>query len=105
MHKHRDWISRWIAITAVIAWILANGLDVFSVWLMLQFGGPLTFARHHPAEYLIIYANMRMLGTLALCLLSVLVNNRWPSVSGTVWSALTACALVTAAFAWWRLYR
>jgi len=105
MSRREDWISQWTTVTAVVAWVLANGLDVFSMFLTLQFGGQLAFARHHPAEHFVIYVGMRMLGTLAFYLSIVFVSKRWPSASGTVWGALTACALVTVAFAWWRLYR
>ena len=105
MDKQRDWISWWTAVTALVAWVLANGLEIFSVFFSMQLGGQLGFVRYHQAEYFLLYAGMRMLGTLAVCLLVLFVSRRWPGTSKTVWSTLTFCALVTAVFAWWRLYR
>ena len=106
MAEKREARTSWLlAGTAVIAWLLANGLDVLSVLFVVQFGGMFAFARHRPAEFLVIYAGMRLLGTLAVSLLAAFVGKRWPSASMAVWSALTAGALVTAVAAWWRLYR
>jgi hypothetical protein len=48
---------------------------------------------------------MRLLGTMALWLLVASASKRWPFASRIAWSALTACALVTAFAAWWRLYQ
>jgi hypothetical protein len=84
--------------------MLANGLDVLSVLFAVRFGNTFSFARNHPAEYFVIYAGVRLLGMLAVWLLTACVGKRWPSTSMTVWSALTACALVTSIAAWWRLY-
>ncbi len=95
----------WLAVTAVVAWVLANGLDVLSVLYSVRFGNTFVFARYHPAEYFLIYAGMRFLGTLAVWLLVVSASKRWPYMSRIAWSALTACALVTAIAAWWRLYQ
>ena len=94
-----------LAVTAVVGWVLANGLDVLSVFYSVRFGNTLVLTRYHPAEYFLIYAGMRLLGTLATWLLVVSVSKRWPFMSRIVWSALTACALVTAIAAWWRLYQ
>jgi uncharacterized membrane-anchored protein len=98
-------MSRWLAVTATAGWLLANGLDVLAALFAVQYGSTFSFARHHPAEYFLIYAGMRLLGTLAVWLLAASAGKRWKSVSTTVWSALTACALVTAVAAWWRLYQ
>jgi hypothetical protein len=103
--RRERWISRWVSATAVVAWVLANGLDVVSMLFAVQFGGLLTFSRYHPAESFLIYAGMRLLGTLAVLLVVIWVSRRWSSMSSTVWSALTAGALVTALVAWWRLYQ
>jgi hypothetical protein len=106
-----DRVSRWTAITALLAWVLANGLDVFSVLWIVQEGGRLALARsdvvylHRPAEFFLIYAGMRFLGTLAVSLGVMSVSKRWPFLWRAAWGALTACALATAAGAWWRLYR
>jgi hypothetical protein len=94
-----------MAITAVIVWVLANGVDVLSALLTVQAGGGLPFAQGHLAEYAIIYTGLRLLGTLALVLLAVFVSRHWPDVSGATWAAMTACAFVTTVLAWWRLYR
>ena len=51
MESRGDWASRWTPVVAVVAWVLANILDVFSVLLLLQMGGRLPFVRHHTAEY------------------------------------------------------
>jgi hypothetical protein len=96
---------RWLAATATGGWLLANGLDVLGVLFAVRYGNAFMFARHHAAAYFLIYAGMRLLGTLAVWLLAASVGKRWSEVSTTVWSALTACALVTAVAAWWRLYR
>jgi hypothetical protein len=105
VEKRKAWTSWLLAGTAVIAWLLANGLDVLSVLFVVRFGGIFALARHRPAEFLVIYAGMRLLGTLAVFLLAAFVGKRWPFMSMSVWSALTAGALVTAIAAWWRLYR
>ena len=95
----------WAAATSLLAWLLANALDVFSVLVLVQAGGRMAIARHHPAESFLIYAGLRFLGTAALPLVVVSAGRRWPSVSRAAWGALTVCALATAAAAWWRLYR
>jgi hypothetical protein len=105
VRRQRDWLAWWTAITTLLAWVLANGLDVFSVLILVQSGGRLAFARFRPAESFVIYAGLRVLGTLAVSLGVVSASRRWPSVSRAAWGALTACALATAAAAWWRLYR
>lgn len=88
-----------------MAWVLANGLDVLSVLYVLQFGSVWSFVRYHPAESFLIYAGMRLLGTLCVILLVFWVAKRWPSVFRAAWGALTVCALMTAIAAWWRLYQ
>ena len=105
MNRRETGILLWLSITAVAAWVLANGLDVLSVLYSVRLGNTFTLVRTHPAEVFMIYAGMRMLGTMAVWLLVVSVSRRWPSMSRIVWSALTGCALVTAIAAWWRLYR
>lgn len=89
---------------AIAAWGLSNGLDVLSVLFAIRLGG-FPLARYHPSEFFLIYAGMRLLGTLAVTLVVALVNKHWSSLSRTVWSALTACALMTAIVAWWRLHQ
>jgi len=91
--------------TSLLAWVLANVLDLFSVLVLVQGGGRMAFARHHPAEAFLIYAGLRLLGTAALPLAVVAAGRRWPSMARTAWGVLTVCALATAAAAWWRLYR
>jgi hypothetical protein len=84
---------------------LANGLDVLSVLYVLQFGSAWSFVRYHPAESFLIYAGMRLLGTLGVLLLAIWVTKHWTSAFRTAWGALTVCALATAIAAWWRLYQ
>ena len=105
MNRRETRMLVWLSISAVAAWVLANGLDVLSVLFSVRFGNTVALARRHPAEAFLIYAGMRMLGTMAVWLLVVSVSRRWPSLSRIVWSALTAWALVTAIAAWWRLYQ
>jgi hypothetical protein len=103
----KDWITKLTATTAVVAWALANGLDVVSMSLFVQAGGQLVFAsqimRQHPAEFVMLYAGMRVLGTLAVYLLVTFAQKQWPLLSQTLWSVLTACSLATAVAAWWRV--
>ena len=105
MDRRQALVSSAIAGSAAVAWVLANGLDVLSVLYVLQFGSAWSFVRYHPAESFLIYAGMRLLGTLGVILLVVWVTKRWRSVFRTAWGALTVCALVTAIAAWWRLYQ
>ena len=105
MNRRETGMLLWLSITAVAAWVLANGLDVLSALYSVRFGSTFALARYHPAEAFLIYAGMRLLGTMAVWLLVASVSRRWSSVSRIVWSALTACALVTAIAAWWRLYQ
>jgi hypothetical protein len=98
-------MSRGLVVTATVAWVLANALDILSVLFAVQLGGVFAFARYHPGEYLIIYAGLRALGALVIVLLVLSVSRHWPAISNIVWSALTVCALVTAAAAWWRVYQ
>ena len=100
-HRHAGWAS----LTSLLAWVLANVLDLFSVLVLVQEGGRMAFARQHPAEAFLIYAGLRLLGTAALPLAVVSACRRWPSMARTAWGVLTVCALATAAAAWWRLYR
>ena len=100
-----DWGSLWASMTSLLAWVLANVLDVFSVLVLVQAGGRMVFARHHPAESFLIYAGLRFLSAAALPLAVVSAGRRWPLMSRAAWGALTVCALATAAAAWWRLYR
>jgi hypothetical protein len=72
---------------------------------MVQAGGRMVWARYRPAEGVVIYAMLRLLITLAVPLGFASAARRWPRVVRSVWGALTLCALVTAAAAWWRLYR
>lgn len=105
MHRRRDWIELGTAIAGAIAWGLANGLDVYTLFAVLQQGAQLVVGRHHPAEYLIIYAGLRLLGALAVYLAVLLANRLWPANSRAAWGALTGCTTITTALALWRLYR
>ena len=109
IRREKKWIYRLTKMTAVLAWVLANGLDILSTFLFLQLGGQLAFAemtaRHHPIEFTLIYAGMRTLGTLAVCLVVILVEKYWPPKAQLFWSALTAGALITAIAAWIRIYQ
>jgi hypothetical protein len=108
MDKKRNWIVPFTTITAVIAWALANGLDVISMSWFVREGGQLILGRqiirHHPAEFVVLYAGMRMLGTLAVYLSALFIEKHWPSISQTLWGTLTACSLMTAVVAWWRVW-
>jgi hypothetical protein len=101
----KDWGTLGASLLSLLAWVLANVLDVLSVLALVRGGGRMVFARYHPAESFLLYAGLRFLGTLALPLALLSIGRRWPSTSRAAWGALTACALATAAAAWWRLYR
>jgi hypothetical protein len=105
MDKRADPITLWTAIAAGVGWALANGLDVISVWIVLQSGGRFVFPTDHTAEYLMIYAGLRMLVALAVYLTVLAVSRHWALVSKVLWSALTAGAFATTIAAWWRLSR
>jgi hypothetical protein len=94
----------WAVGSSLLAWVMANLLDVFSVLAMVQGGGRMAWARHHPAEALVIYGLLRLLLTLAVSLGVASAARRWPRMARSIWGALTLCALVKAAAAWWRLY-
>jgi hypothetical protein len=87
------------------AWLMANGLDVFSMFLVVHMGRRPPIWTHRAAEYLIAYAILRLLGTLGLALLVMSLSRRFSSWSRAIWGVLTACSLATAVFAWLRLYR
>ena len=97
--------AAWTVASSLLAWTMANLLDVFSVLAMVQDGGRMVWARHHPAESIVIYGLLRLLLTLAVSLGVASAARRWPKMARAIWGALTLCALVTAAAAWWRLYR
>jgi hypothetical protein len=101
--KQALWIPRLLIASAALTWVLANGMDVLSMFLVVQLGGGLAFAHFRPAEFLLIYFGLRVLGAIAIVLLVLFVNKHWPALRSTAWSALTAFALVTALVAWWRL--
>jgi hypothetical protein len=84
---------------------MANLLDVFSVLALVQAGRRMVWARHHPAEVFVIYGLLRLLLTLVVPLGVASASRRWPQLARSIWAALTLCAVVTAATAWWRLYR
>jgi hypothetical protein len=105
VQRQRDWGTLGASLLSLLAWVLANVLDVLSVLALVREGGRMVFARYHPAESFLLYAGLRFLGTLALPLVVLSISRRWPSASRSAWGALTACALATAAAAWWRLYR
>lgn len=96
-------MPRLLAASAVLTWILANGMDVLSMFSAVQVGAGFAFARIRPAEFLLIYTGLRVLGAIAIVLLVLFVAKHWPALRSTAWSALTAFALVTALAAWWRL--
>jgi hypothetical protein len=93
-----------MAATSVLAWVLANVLDVYTVFVLVRTGRRLALFPLHPAEAFLIYAGLRLLLTLAFPLGVLLVSHRWPWTSKAIWNALTAGALATVAAAWWRLY-
>ena len=95
----------WAVGSSLLAWTMANLLDVFSVLAMVQDGGRVAWARHRSAEAFVIYGLLRLLLTLAVSLGVASAARRWPRMARSIWGALTLCALVTAAAAWWRLYR
>jgi len=96
---------RWTAITSLVAWALANGLDVATALFVVQSGFRFAFAHHYPGEVLIIYAGLRLLGTMAVGLMALCVVKRWPQVARLAWGLLTVCAIATAAGAWLRVMR
>ena len=102
----REWFrtTGWAVGSSLLAWTMANLLDVFSVLAVVQAGGRMAWARHHPAEVFVIYGFLRLLLTLAVPLGGAFASRRWPWMARSVWGALTLCALVVAAAAWWRLY-
>ena len=94
----------WAIGSSLLAWAMANLLDVFSVLARVQAGGQVAWARHHPAEAFVIYALLRLLIAVVVPLGFAFAVRRWHPMARTAWGALTLCALVTAAAAWWRLY-
>jgi hypothetical protein len=106
MGKGGEWASRSLVVSAVVTWVLANGVDLLSMLYAVQMG-EVTFrnARLGSAEFYLVYAGFRLLGTMAVGLAIGFVSKHWPTVRSTAWSALTAFSLVTAFTAWWRLYR
>jgi hypothetical protein len=109
VNRQKNWIPRLARITTIIAWVLANGLDVFSLFLLFQLGKQPAFAgtmaRHHPFEYILIYAGLRTLVTLAACFGVPVVEKHFAPKSQVFWNALTAGALITAIAAWLRIYQ
>lgn len=103
MHDHHSRVAQWTAVSAVLAWVLANALDVLSVLFFVQTGGQFAFACYRPAEHWLIYAGLRMLGTLGVTLLAMYTGKRWPGASQASWGALSVCALATAFIAWQRI--
>ena len=97
--------SGWAVGSSLLAWAMANLLDVFSVLATVQAGGRMAWARYHPAEAFVIYGLLRLLITLAVPLGAASASRRWPWMARAIWGGVTLCALVTAAAAWWRLYR
>ena len=97
--------TAWTVGSSLLAWTMANLLDVLSVLAMVQDGGRMGWIRHRPAEAFVIYGLLRLLLTLAVSLGVASAARRWSKVARSIWGALTLCALVTAAAAWWRLYR
>ncbi len=88
----------------MVAWLLANALDVLSVLLYLRMGGVWPpVARRQPAAFLVIYATMRVLLTVAALLGAVSASRNRPSVAQVAWGVLTVCSLATVFMSWWRL--
>jgi hypothetical protein len=104
MSRQAVWIPRFLAASAVLTWAVANGMDLLSMLSAVQFGGGPAWAPLRPAEFLVIYAGLRLLGAIAIVLLLVFVVKHWPAMRSAAWSALTACAFLTAVAAWWRLH-
>ena len=96
-------VPRLVAITGSAAWVLANGLDVVSMLIAIQMGSRLPTMPFHPAESFLLYAGLRLLGTIAVWLAVLAIGRRWPALRGSTWSGLTALAQVTAIGAWWRI--
>lgn len=105
MERHRkDRLAGWAAVAAVVAWMLANALDVLSMLLYLQMGGTWPpVARRHPAAFLVIYATMRVLLAIAAWLGTLLASRLYPLATRAAWGTLTVCSLATVVAAWWRL--
>jgi hypothetical protein len=95
---------RWAAVSSLLAWSMANLLDVLSALAMVRAGRRMVWARYRPAEAFVIYGLLRLLIALAVPLGFASAARRWPRTARAVWGALTLCALATAAAAWWRLY-
>ena len=107
MHTRKHWLFTLLIIVALIAWTLANVLDIISMFLFIQLGyRPFivgSVMSQHPVEFVLLYAGLRTLGTLAGGLAAMVAEKRWPSGSQLFWNALTIAALLTALFAWLRL--
>jgi hypothetical protein len=103
--KHWDPTSLWTAVSAIVVWTLANGLDILSALFVVQAGSRFAFTHGHVAEVLVIYAGLRILGTLGVILIALAVDKRWPIASNMIWGGLTVCALAATFVAWWRVYR
>lgn len=106
MNKRAVWVPRLVAATAVLTWVLANGMDLLSMLFIVQLGEvAFAGARLHPGEFLLIYTGFRLLGAIAVGLMIAFVSKHWPAVRAAAWSALTAFSLVTALTAWLRLHQ
>lgn len=106
MNNRATWVPRLVAATAVVTWVLANGVDVLSMLFVVQLGGVVfPVARLHPAEFVLLYAGFRALGAIAVALAIALVAKHWSALRSAAWSALTAFSLVTALVAWLRLHQ
>jgi hypothetical protein len=96
-------IPRLVAVSGFTAWVVANGLDVLSMFSAIRTGARFALMPYHPAESFLLYAGFRLLGTIGVWLAIVVVGRRWPELRSSAWSALTAFALLTAIAAWWRV--
>ena len=103
MRGYSKLVAQCTAISAVLAWVLSNGLDVMSVLFFVQTGGRFALRRYRPAEHWLIYVGLRTLATMAVTLFAIHISKKWPGAARASWGALTVCALATAAVAWWRI--
>ena len=104
MGKYTNWISTWTTITTIVVWVLANMLDIASVFFTMQLGKEFAILSYHPGEVFFMYAIMRSLIVLGFCLLIAFVSKHWPDRARLLWGMLTIGAMFTAVLAWVRVY-
>lgn len=108
MHPSKSRFFRLLIIViALVTWTLANGLDIVSMFLFIRLGyRPLlsnSLVGLHPVEFVLLYAGLRVLGTIAAGLMALWVEKHWSPKTSAFWAALIVAALLTALFAWLRL--